>query len=281
MGKVDILLPVTHSLKETYDCIDSLLMCTPQEQFHLYLLADNSPDQRVQMMVNMYAEKYPNVVSIRTNGSVNNGLKFSENDVLILNHTMLVTDNWLDTMMKIATSDDAIAAVTPMSNCGSLSGLPTANSAINDLFTFGELAAAFQNSKESGYMEAPLVMGVCFYMKRNAINTIGMFDTENFEQAYEAETDWCMRARKSGFKLAVAKGAYVHRIGGSQVGAEQGWKEMLRKQDPQLVLELEKFLKENHFKKIRRNMMRSLPFLQKESGTRLKLKMIKHYVTDK
>ncbi|ULT57322.1 glycosyltransferase family 2 protein [Neobacillus drentensis] len=293
MEKVDILLPIYNSVSETRNCIESILENTPQDSFNLYLLDDKSTDVQIEYMTKYYSENYPkNIFAIRNNenlgfpGNVNNGFAITKNDVIILNSDTLVAGNWLKILADVACSDESIAAINPMSNYGVLAGLPTPNSTVNELFSFKELATAFQKSKETGYIETPLLIGFCMYMKRNALKTVGVFDAEAFKRGYGEETDWCMRARQKGYKLAVAKAAYVHHIGGSSFGAEKEQlqkrsREILLQRYPQIDTEIEQFVKGNHFKAMRRNMMCSLPFFQKKAGGKLKIKMIKHFVSNR
>lgn len=290
MKKVDILLPIYNSVKETQNCIESILKWTALEQFRLYLLDDDSPEIEIYELTKYYSRKYPeNIFTIRNKknlgfpGNVNNGFAITENDVIILNTDTLVTENWLDILKKVADSEESIAAIIPMSNYGIISGVPTPNSEINNLFSFEELVMAFQKNKESGYVESPLLTGFCMYIKRNALEMVGVFDAETFKRGYGEETDWCMRARQMGFKLAVAKGAYVHHIGGISYGEEKEIlqkrsKEILLKRYPEIDVELSKFIRENHLKPIRKKMMESLPFFQKKAGARLTLKMIRHFL---
>ncbi|WP_040204232.1 glycosyltransferase family 2 protein [Neobacillus jeddahensis] len=291
MEKVDILLPIYNSYEETKNCIESIYQCTSIEAFDLYLLDDKSPDDHIQELTAYYSDKYSNIISIRNEknlgfpGNVNNGFAVSKRDAIILNSDTMVTEGWLETLAQVATSDEKIAAVIPMSNYGIISGIPTSNSEINDLFSFKELVLAFNKSKRDGFVEAPLLIGFCMYVKRSALEQVGVFDAETFKRGYGEESDWCMRARIAGYKLVVAKGAYVHHIGGVSFGAE---KELLRKRSkeillqryPEIDVELEQFVRKGHsLKDIRKNVMKNLPFLRTKASKRLKLKMIKHYLT--
>lgn len=291
MEKVDILLPIYNSYEETKNCIESIYQCTKMEAFDLYLLDDKSPDANIPELTTYFSDKYANIISIRNEqnlgfpANVNNGFAVSQHDVIILNSDTLVTEGWLETLAQTAKSDEKIAAVTPMSNYGIISGVPTSNSEINDLFSFQELVKAFNKSKQAGFVEAPLLIGFCMYVKRSALKQIGVFDAETFKRGYGEESDWCMRARKAGLKLAVAKGAYVHHIGGVSFGAEKEKlrsrsKEILVQRYPEIDMELEQFVRKGKgLKEIRKNVMRNLPFLQIKANKNLKLKMIKHYLT--
>lgn len=291
MQKTDILLPIYNSYEQTKNCIESILMYTPENTYNLFLLDDKSPDERIESLTEHYSEKYSNIIAVRNAknlgfpGNVNNGFTITENDVVVLNSDTLVSENWLEKLTEAAYSEEKIAAVNPMSNYGIISGLPTANTEINDLFSFSELQNVYQRNKETGIVETPLLIGYCIYIRRSALNEVGIFDAETFKRGYGEESDWCMRAREKGLKLIVSKESYVHHIGGVSFGAE---KEKLRSRSreilidryPQIDKELETFIKQNHFKRIRKGMMQDLNFLRKDASPKVKLKMIKHFISN-
>ncbi|MCM3602678.1 glycosyltransferase family 2 protein [Robertmurraya korlensis] len=291
MVKIDILLPIYNSYEETKNCIESILQHTDSEMYNLFLLDDKSPDSNIQELTSFYANKYSHIKAVRNEvnlgfpGNVNNGFQVSENDVVVINSDTLVTENWLKSLYESATSDDSIVAVNPMSNYGIISGLPVTNNEINDLFSYEELVSAFEKNKQSGVVESPLLIGFCMYMKRSALNEVGLFDAATFKRGYGEESDWCMRARQRGLKLVVAKDTYVHHIGGVSFGEE---KEKLRRQSKEILLqrypeidkELESYVLKNHFKDIRKGMLRELSYFSKPASFKNKLKMIKHYINN-
>ncbi|MDQ0231426.1 glycosyltransferase family 2 protein [Metabacillus malikii] len=289
MDKVDILLPIYNSYEETKNCIESILAHTSENSYNLFLLDDKSPDVRIEQLTKEYSKLHANIFAVRneTNlgfpGNVNNGFKISENDVIVLNSDTLVSPGWLEGLWTIANSDERIAAVNPMSNYGIISGLPTANSEINSLFTFEEIYKLYiKYSSVQRSVESPLLIGYCMYMKRSALNSVGLFDSETFKRGYGEESDWCMRARKQGLKLVVATNAYVHHIGGVSFGAEKEKlrstsREILLKRYPNIDFELEQFVKNNYFKDMRKGIIKELGFVKRKTTVPLKLKMIKHY----
>ena len=59
--------------------------------------------------------------------------------------------------------------------------------------------------------EADYVAGSCFLIKKEVIEKVGMLDHEYF--AYWEEADWCVRARKAGYKvLYVPKAKIWHKV---------------------------------------------------------------------
>ena len=288
MKKIDILLPIYNSYEETKNCIESVLKNTKEGTFQLYLLDDKSPDKRIPELTRFYSDKFKFITSVRNEqnlgfpGNVNNGFDISTNDVLVLNSDTLVSEFWLENLYDTAYISDNIAAVIPMSNYGIISGLPVPNSEINSLFTYEEILSAFNKNKKEGYIETPLLIGFCMFIKRTALKEVGYFDAQTFKRGYGEESDWCMRARQKGLKLVVAQKAYVHHIGGISFGGEKEKllrqsKEILLQRYPNLDSDVEKYIKQNHFKEIRRGMMKDLEILKKSAPFSLKIKMIKHF----
>lgn len=291
MQKVDILLPIYNSYEETKNCIESILQHTPSDTYLLYLLDDKSPDGKIEELTSFYSDKYSHIIAIRNEhnlgfpGNVNNGFEISKNDVVVLNSDTLVTDQWLEKLKEVANSEEAIAAVNPMSNYGIISGLPTANTEINDMFSLEEIYGAFKKCSVTGFVESPLLIGYCMYMKRKALDNVGLFDADTFKRGYGEESDWCMRAKKKGLKLVVAKESYVHHIGGISFGAEKellrsNSREILLERYPEIDEELEKFVRANHFKEIRKCVIKDIDFLKKRTSMTLKLKMLKHFYSN-
>jgi len=52
--------------------------------------------------------------------------------------------------------------------------------------------------------------GFCLAIKRTLITDIGIFDEEAFGEGYGEENDYCLRAVKAGWQLAVADDTYIY-----------------------------------------------------------------------
>jgi GT2 family glycosyltransferase len=75
--------------------------------------------------------------------------------------------------------------------------------------------------------EINTVSGFCFCFNRKLINKIGNFD-EQFGRGSFEESDFCLRAKKAGYRCVWVKGCYVHHYGHisfSSIGnSEELWK---------------------------------------------------------
>jgi N-acetylglucosaminyl-diphospho-decaprenol L-rhamnosyltransferase len=74
--------------------------------------------------------------------------------------------------------------------------------------------------------EAEFVMGACMLVRREAADTVGLFDEDFF--MFSEETDWCYRFRQAGWKVLFFPGAEFVHVGGASTS--QNWGPMYREQ---------------------------------------------------
>jgi N-acetylglucosaminyl-diphospho-decaprenol L-rhamnosyltransferase len=74
--------------------------------------------------------------------------------------------------------------------------------------------------------EAEFLMGACLLVRREAADTVGLFD-ENFFM-FSEETDWCYRFRQAGWKVLFTPNAEFVHVGGAST--RQNWGPMFREQ---------------------------------------------------
>ena len=59
------------------------------------------------------------------------------------------------------------------------------------------------------FPDMPVLNGFCLAIHSKVINEIGYFDEANFGAGYGEENDYCLRARKAGYRLILADNLYV------------------------------------------------------------------------
>ena len=69
-------------------------------------------------------------------------------------------------------------------------------------------------------------MGACLLVRREAADTVGLFDEDFF--MFSEETDWCYRFRQAGWKVLFYPGAEFVHVGGATTS--QNWGPMFREQ---------------------------------------------------
>ena len=74
--------------------------------------------------------------------------------------------------------------------------------------------------------EAEFLMGACLLVRREAADTVGLFDEDFF--MFSEETDWCYRFRQAGWKVLFTPDAEFVHVGGATT--RRDWGPMFREQ---------------------------------------------------
>lgn len=75
-------------------------------------------------------------------------------------------------------------------------------------------------------LEAEFLMGAVLLVRREAADTVGLFDEDFF--MFSEETDWCYRFRQAGWKVLFTPEAEFVHVGGAST--RQNWNPMFREQ---------------------------------------------------
>lgn len=217
----DVVVPVYGAADEFARCLESLVRCTDFARHGLVVVLDG-PGQDAQAAACEAARaRLGPALSLLANetrrgfvGSVNRGMRASERDVVLLNSDTEVTPGWLDKLQAAAYSAPEIATVTPFCNDATLASLPEPFESNRlpaglDLDAFGALV---ERVSERRRPRLPTGVGVCLYVKRRALDAVGLFD-EGFGLGYGEENDFCLRALRAGFVHALDDATFVWHAG--------------------------------------------------------------------
>lgn len=208
MVKCDIIIPIYNAYDCLKPCIDSIIKNTDLKDNKIILIDDNSPDARVLPLLEEYTKLNKSIILLKNEknlgfvGTVNKGMKYSKNDVLLLNSDTEVSIDWLNNIKETAYSQPMVASVTALSNNATLASVPIGLQP-NDLpsnMTFDEYANMVSQIAYPDTFELPTAHGFCMYIRREALDTIGYFDEETFGKGYGEENDFSFRALDYGFK---------------------------------------------------------------------------------
>lgn len=228
LQNLTVAVPVYNGLVHLKKLLPSLLKNTPDE-VELLFIDDASPDQEVYPFLQSMAERHPRIRLLQNKKNLgfvktaNRILKETKHHVLLLNSDTEVPAHWLD-CLTCRLADD-VASVTPFSNAAALFSFPfleNSNRLLLEYFTVDEISHAFSNFElPDEYQNASVGVGFCMLMNRKAIDTVGLFDEENFDIGYGEEADWCVRCSDAGFKNLIAPNLFVAHYGGGSFTPDQ------------------------------------------------------------
>ena len=210
------------------NCLKSIYETTKDTSFEIIVVDNKSDDGSAQLV----KENFPEVLLIENTSrqgygyNHNRAFEISKGDFfLVFNEDMIIVDNALDKMVKIATEDKSIGAL----GCRLLNPDGTLQPSCSNEYTF--LTCLFDDlipyrlaGKSSPYRTAMyqwshdeerdvgVIMGCCMLIPREVAEETGLFDEQFF--VYYEETDLCRRIRQSGKRVCFTPEGQVIHYGG-------------------------------------------------------------------
>lgn len=220
-ASVDIIICVHNALEDLKRCIDSVLAHTGKP--YALILVDDGSDAETAAYLAELASMHDALLirNVEAKGytlAANQGLRAASGDfALLLNSDTIVTPGWLDRMVACAESDPGIGMVGPLSNTASWQSIPEveregdwAENNLPEGLSISGLGDLLSRYSGRLYPSIAFLNGFCLLLKRALLDQVGYFDEANFGRGYGEENDYCLRARKLGWSLAVADDAYVY-----------------------------------------------------------------------
>ena len=159
---------------------------------------------------------------------------------LLLNSDAWALDDAVERLAAFADEHPEAAVVGPrlLNPDGSLQpsvrGFPSVWRLATEYLFLRKLAprsSAFNSFYGAGFdhdevREAEFLMGACLLVRREATDTVGLFDEDFF--MFSEETDWCYRFRQAGWHVLFTPEAEFVHVGGATT--RQNWGPMFREQ---------------------------------------------------
>jgi GT2 family glycosyltransferase len=112
---------------------------------------------------------------------------------------------------KIENPKSPVGLVGPLTNCASgYQEIPVVSYA--DTSCLDGFAWEHGKQYDGQVQEVDRLIGFCLLIRREVIDQIGLFD-ERFGIGNYEDDDYCRRAREAGWKLTVARDAFIHHFG--------------------------------------------------------------------
>ncbi len=217
-----IILITYNQLQYTQKCIESVTEHTP-ENYEL-IIVDNASDattikylerlrrqnEKVSVLFNQDNLGFP--------AAVNQGIRSAKGKyILLLNNDTIVTDGWLDGLIKKSCSEPPIGLVGPVSN--QVSGIQKIETTYNSETEMHEFARKRKSEVTNTITVFPRIAFLCTLIKNEVIDAIGGLD-ERFSPGNYEDDDFCLRAQAAGFKTIVANDVFIHHFGSKSFTAD-------------------------------------------------------------
>lgn len=217
---VSVIIVNWNGKENLKECLNSLFKIT-YSPLEVVVVDNASSDGSVAML----KKKFPSVKIIETNKNLGfakgNNLGYEKSTgeyILLLNNDCIVMPNFLDELVSFLKKNKNVGIVQPTI----LFHRPQTifHNKINSIGSFflsngflyhQDYGKIFKKEKYQKPFEIFSAYGACFFIKREVIEKVGLFDPDFF--AYFEETDLCHRAWLAGYSVMTCPSVHVFHKG--------------------------------------------------------------------
>ena len=212
------------------DCLESIYQYPPRRSFEVIVVDNGSPDGTADMLRDIFPQVrlIVNTANLGYTHPMNQALKAARGNYRVqLNPDTLVRPGAFDALVDFMDAHPEAGICTPrvlnrdgsfQLQCRRSEGRPW------DAFTyFSGLSRLFPNQRRfAGYLmtyknnleiyEVQAVSGSCMFIRAKIFRQVGYLDEQFY--AYQEDSDFCLRARKAGWKIFYLPQAEIVHYGG-------------------------------------------------------------------
>jgi len=215
--RTSIVVLCYNGLEETTrPCLESIISNTPIASYELIVVDNASADGTADYLKDFAAQHAHVRIQLNdTNkgysGGNNDGIKLAQGqNIVLLNNDTLVPAGWLDSLLKLFSEQPDVGLIGPITNSAGneqrieLNGLNEKN--------YENISAAYVERQKGVWFTTEKLGFFCVATRRTLIEKIGYLD-EKFGIGMFEDDDYCIRAKKAGFTLAVVEDCFVYHKG--------------------------------------------------------------------
>lgn len=210
--KVSVVLLSYEGLHLIQDCLYSIekIGCYPNMDL---IIVDNGSSQPVKDFLRSYKARFPKIKLIlhpENTGfakGTNLGLAQAEGDyVVLLNNDTFVTRGWLQAMLTHFRDNPKLGLLGPVTN--SIANEAKIKIHYTDMLDMQEKAFAYTQANQE-LLSTKMLAFFCTMMPKAVLDQCGLLSEEYSLGMFE-DDDYCKRALKAGYEIAIAKDVFVH-----------------------------------------------------------------------
>ncbi|WP_231598012.1 glycosyltransferase [Synechococcus sp. CBW1002] len=211
--EVSIIIPCHNNIHSTQLCIESLQAHTHYPNYKLIIVDDASKDGTHHYLNRLQEQNsHISVITLEENSgfahACNRGMGQARSDYLvILNNDTQVTPHWLFKLLRALRADQSIGLCGPVTNAiGNEQKIKIAYGTMKEMQWRSQ---EFTTARHRKTLEVDALAFFCVMLKRAVVRDIGLLD-EDFGLGYYEDDDYCVRARKAGYRLVICDDVFIH-----------------------------------------------------------------------
>lgn len=205
---ISIVIPVYGQYEMTDECLKAVGQHT--QDYEIIVVDNGSPSPYGYAAIR-------NDSNLGFPVAVNQGIRAAKGDVIVLlNNDCIVTPGWSAKLLKHLEAFSIVGPLTNYCACLQRETVPI----YRDQPNLDRVAIGWSLDHAGQSVEVNWVIGFCMMFRRSLFDEIGPFDESLWPSSGE-EIDFCLRARKAGHRIGIARDVYVHHEGSVTFSAMQ------------------------------------------------------------
>ena len=221
-----VIVPAYRGCATTLGCLEAVRATVPRGT-RIVVVDDATPEPKLAEALDALARRgrIELVRHARNRGfpaSANAGMRAAGgSDAVLLNSDTLVAEGWIERLREVAYAAANTGTVTPLSNDAGIVNYPalSGGNPVPDRAATERFAALAHRANAGRWIDIPTAVGFCMYIRGDCLDAVGPFREDLFAQGYGEENDFCMRARRLGWRHVAACGVFVAHVGAQSFGA--------------------------------------------------------------
>ncbi|HEX2941483.1 MAG TPA: glycosyltransferase, partial [Rhodopila sp.] len=212
---VDVVIPVQGRAETAKRCLTTVLANSAAMPGRIIVIDDCCRDPALITWLQQCAAE-SRIKLLRNNraagfaASANRGIEEAgDHDVVVLSSDTEVAAGWLPRLAAHAYAASRIAVVSPLTSMGAIDGAPGESLPFGH--TLDQIDEVCRTVNSGRTVDVPAVQPGCVYIRRTALNELGVLDAMEFRHGYGAVTDFCLRAKAKGWTHRLACDTFAHR----------------------------------------------------------------------
>jgi len=218
--KVSIIIPVFNQKKHTEKCLESIFLCGSKYTFEV-IVVDNASTDGTRGYLDGLGGKIIAIHNDKNLGfakACNQGARIVRGEYLLfLNNDTVVTNNWLDILVKELDNNKDVAIVGPkllyLDNTIQQAGIVfKKNKQPYHIYHREKVEQSHVNKKR----RFQCLTAACFLIRSNIFKAVNGFD-EAYLNSYE-DVDLCLKVGELGYGILYCPESIVYHCGGVSMG---------------------------------------------------------------
>jgi GT2 family glycosyltransferase/glycosyltransferase involved in cell wall biosynthesis len=211
--KVSIIVLTYNNLHLTIECLNSIARNTIYDNYEVIIVDNLSTDGTREYLTEHYSnrDRYKIILNDHNLGFAegnNVGLKSATGDILvILNNDTYVGPYWLGGLIKALHYNSDLGMVGPVTN--NIGNEAKISIKYDNWSEMSQKSLAYNSKHSNQLYPVDCLAFFCVAIRKEVYDQVGEMCID-YGLGFFEDDDYCMRVKKSGWKLAVVEDSFVH-----------------------------------------------------------------------